>query len=105
MTPEEARQKIIKEATEGIAYGSRMGDYGSKESFYELITAIRTIRDDLKGVELVDRELFAHLFTIGNQVEGNVHGALAKGLKVPDWLWDEGLVDLIEALYEVFGDY
>jgi len=102
MTPEEAKKRIHHEASDGIAYSSRMGDYSDEDNFSLLIEAIQTISNSLKGQETVERSLFSALFVIGNQVEGNVHGALSKGLTVPEWLWDKGIVDLNEALYEVF---
>ena len=102
MTIEEAKTRVYHEASDGLAYTSRMGDYSSEENFILLLEAIRVITESLRGQDLVDRSLFSSLFVIGNQLEGNVHGALAKGLKVPGWLWDKGIVDLNEALYEVF---
>ena len=102
MTLEESLAKIEHETNRGIAYGSRMGDYGTKESFAELIKAIGVVRDHIEGQTTVDRRLVGNLFVLGNQVEGNVHGALAKGLSVPEWLWDQGIIDLNQVLYEVF---
>lgn len=104
MNPTEAYALILKESEEGIAYTSRMGDYSSKENFYRMIEAIGILTEDLRGQENVDRKLFGALFVIGNQVEGNLHGALAKGICVPDWLWDEGIVALNESLYAIFED-
>ncbi len=105
MTPIEAKEIIIRESKEGIAYTSRMGDYSSREHFYKVIEAIGVLNVELRGQKKVDRDLFAALFVIGNQVEGNMHGALAKNLPLPDWLWDEGIVALNDALYGIFEDY
>ena len=104
MSPKEAYEIVVKECEDGIAYSSRMGDYGSKERFYEMIDAIHVLREDLRDRKTVDRKLFSSLFIIGNQVEGSVHGALAKNIEVPEWLWDEGIVALNEALWGVFED-
>jgi len=105
MTIEEARRIILAESMEGIAYTSRMGEYGTKERFSQLIEAINTLGTELAGQKNVERELFAALFVLGNQVEGNVHGALAKGLAVPDWLQEDGLAQLNEALNGIFEDH
>jgi hypothetical protein len=105
MNPDEARKIILRESREGIAYTSRMGDYSTKDHFYEVIDAIRVLNCSLRGKQEIERELFAALFVLGNQVEGNLHGALAKGIPVPEWLWDEGIVALNEALYAIFEDY
>ena len=53
----------------------------------------------------MNRELFAALFTLGDQLHGNFHGALARGLNVPDWLAEDFLPRLSEALQAVFEDY
>jgi len=81
-----------------------MGDYGTRERFHLLINAINVLKEQLRGRAEVDRELFAALFVLGNQVNGNAGGALSKGLKVPDWLLDEGIAILNEALYSIFED-
>jgi len=54
---------------------------------------------------MVDRELFAALFGLGNQIEGNLNGAVDKGVKPPDWLLDEGIVTLNESFYAIFEDH
>lgn len=102
MSPTEAYDLVVKESEEGIAYTSRMGDYSTKEHFYKIIDAINILAKELQGKENIDRKLASALFVIGNQVEGNMHGALAKNIKIPEWLWDEGIVALNEALYEIF---
>jgi len=105
MTPNEATRLILKESEDGIAYTSRMGNYSTQENFDKLIEAIKIMSTELRDRKQVDRKLFAALFCIGNQVEGNVHGALAKDIPVPDWLFDEGIIALNEALYEIFEDH
>jgi hypothetical protein len=104
MTPDEAQNIIFHESREGIAHSSRMGDFGTPERFQQIIAAINILHDKLRGRAEVNRELFAALFALGNQVEGNASGAFAKGLHVPDWLWGDGLALLNEALYKIFED-
>ncbi len=54
----------------------------------------------------MNRELLAALFVLGDQINGNAYGAVAKGLNSPDWLWkEEGLALLSEALYGIFEDH
>lgn len=104
MTPNEAQNLILQESREGIAHSSRMGDFGTPERFHQILGAISILQEELRGRAEVNRELFAALFVLGNQVEGNASGAVAKGLNVPDWLWGDGLAQLNEALYGIFED-
>jgi hypothetical protein len=106
MTPNEARDLILAESREGIAYSSRIGDYGTPERFRRLIEAIHVLQKEWRGRAEVNRGLCAALFVLGDQVNGNAHGAAAKGLKSPEWLWkEEGLALLSEALYRIFEDH
>ncbi len=106
MTPNEAQDLILTESREGIAYSSRMGDYGTPERFRQLIDAIHVLQKEWRGRAEVNRELLAALFVLGDQINGNAYGAVAKGLNSPDWLWkEEGLALLSEALYGIFEDH
>lgn len=91
MTPNEARNLILHESREVIAYTSRMGDFGTPERFHQILGAISILQEELRGRAEVNRELFTALFVLGNQVEGNTSGAVTKGISVPDWLWGDGL--------------
>lgn len=105
MTPIEAQHLIHQESREGLTYSSRMGDFGTPERFRQIIEAIQVLQRDLRGRKEVNRELFAALFALGNQVEGNAYGAVARRISVPDWLWGDGIARLNEALYGIFEDH
>jgi len=105
MTPSEAYELILQESVNGIAYLSRMGNYGTPERFHQIIDAINLLQKELRGRTEVSREWFAALFVLGNQIDGNVAGAIDKGLSVPDWLLGDGIASLNEALYAIFEDH
>ena len=63
-----------------------IGFRGVTQYRHQIIGAINVLQKELRGRTEVNRELFAALFVLGNQVEGNASGAVAKGINVPDWV-------------------
>ena len=84
MTYEEARAIIEFEASEGVACTSRHGVYPDRVRVEEILEALRTIHQALKGQTVIDRKLAASLFVISDQVQGNMDGALARGIPITE---------------------
>lgn len=105
MNAEEARALILRESTEGIAYSSRWGKYPDRAHFSQIIEAIQILHRNNRGQKQVDRELVAALFVIGDQVQGNLDGAISKNIEIPAWFQEEGIVELTSALYAIFEDH
>lgn len=105
MNFEEAIKVIEYEASEGIAYTSRVGTYPSKAEVKQLLLALEVIHDNLKGEALISRNLAASLFIINDQIQGNYDGALAQGIEISSDFDDEDVAQINELLYAIFEDH
>ena len=105
MTLDEARSLIEYEALEGIAVSSRHGEYPDRARVEEILEALRTLHRELRGQETLDRKLAACLFILNDQVQGNMAGAQAQGIPVPEEFSGTGFFEINQALYAIFEDW
>lgn len=105
MNYEEARRLVIAESLEGIAYTSRSGHYPSLAEAAPLLSALGVIHESLRGQPTIDRGLAAALFSINDQVQGNMDGALSKGIPVPNEFLKRIYPELNGLLYAIFEDH
>ena len=105
MTFAEARALIAHEVTEGVAYTSRFGEYPDRAKVEQILEALRTIHRELRGQTVIDRQLAAHLFILMDQVQGNMNGALLKGIPVPEEFSSAGFFEIDDLLYAIFEDW
>lgn len=105
MTYEQARDVIIAESLDGIAYTTRFGQYPSAADVANLLRALTVVRDGIRGHDTIERQLAAALFVINDQVQGNMDGALAKGIPVPKDFQESVFPELNGLLYEIFEDH
>jgi len=105
MTFEEARAIIEFEASEGIAYTSRHGVYPIRARVEEILEALRTIHRALKGQTVIDRKLAASLFVISDQVQGNMGGALERGIPISEEFSTLSFFEIDDLILAIFEDW
>ena len=105
MTFEEAKAIIEFEASEGVAYTSRHGVYPDQVRVAETLEALRTIHRDLKGQTVIDRKLAASLFVISDQVQGNMNGALARGIPITEEFRTLSFFEIDVLILGIFEDW
>ncbi|HWQ90232.1 MAG TPA: hypothetical protein VN673_01080 [Clostridia bacterium] len=102
---EQARALIEYEASKGIAYTSRYGEYPDRARVSKILEALRVIHQQLRGQLTIDRKLAACLFVINDQVQGNMAGARAKGIPISEEFSNEGYFQINGLLYAIFEDW
>ena len=105
MTFDEAKALIEYEMLEGVAYTSRFGAYPDRVRVEEILEALRTIHRELRGQSVIDRKLAASLFVINDQIHGNMAGAEAKGIPIPNEFSALGIFEINELMYAIFEDW
>lgn len=100
MNFEQAKALIEYESLKGVAYTSRHGHYPDSSRFDEILKALRVIHHELRHQQTIDRKLAAALFVINDQVQGNMAGAHAKGIKID--FSAEDYVQINQLLYAIF---
>jgi hypothetical protein len=105
MTFEEARAIIEFESSEGVATTSRHGVYPDRARVEEILEALRTIQRELKGQTVIDRKLAASLFVISDQVQGNMDGALARGIPISEEFSTLSFFEMDELILAIFEDW
>ena len=105
MTFEEARTLIEYEVSEGVAYTSRFGEYPERARVEQILEALRTIHRELRGQTVIDRQLASMLFALNDQVQGNMNGAIAKGIPVPEEFSTVSFFEIADLLYAIFEDW
>lgn len=88
-----------------MACTSRHGAYPDRARVAEILEALRTIHRELKGQTVLDRRLAASLFTINDQVQGNMGGALAKGIPIPEEFSTLSIFEISDLMYAIFEDW
>jgi hypothetical protein len=101
----QAKSLIEHESMEGVACTSRHGKYPDRTRVDEILEALRVIHDKLRGETTIDRKLAASLFVINDQVQGNMAGAWAKGIPIPEEFSGESYFEINELLYAIFEDW
>ena len=105
MTFEEARAIIEFEASEGVVYTSRHGVYPDRARVEEILEALRVIHRELKGQAVIDRKLAAALFVISDQVQGNMYGALARGIPITEEFRTLSFFEMDGLILGIFEDW
>jgi len=105
MTFEEARAIIEFEASEGVAYTSRHGVYPDRARVEEILEALRTIHQELKGQTVIERKLAAMLFVISDQVQGNMGGASGRGIPIPEEFSTLSFFEIEDLILAIFEDW
>ena len=101
----EAKEVLFKESMEGVAYTSRFGEYPDRSQGLKIIEALRVIYKELKGEEVIDRQLAASLFVINDQVQGNMAAAEANGVKTPEEFSENIFPEINELFCAIFEDW
>ena len=105
MTFEEAKAIIEFEASEGVVLTSRHDVYPDRARVEEILDALRTIHRELKGQTVIDRKLAALLFIIIDQVQGNMGGALERGIPISEEFSTLSFFEIDDLILAIFEDW
>ena len=96
-------KKLILNSGVDLVVGVRMGDYPSPETLTPILNALKIIFDYYQNSDEIDKELACVLFGLGFHIQGEVDGALSKGICVPEQFLEQGMVSLflrVESIFE-----
>jgi len=105
MSHTEALALIHAEAVgeSGLVVAARMGEDLDPTRVAHLVSAIRTVADDLHGARSLDRELAASLHVLGFEVLRQAEGWASRSKELPKAVFDS-LINLESAVEDLFFD-
>jgi len=107
MNFEEAIALVTKEALseeDNLITNIRMGNYPSQQRMEQLNTALKIIFNYRSCVNepSIHNDLAHSLFALAFHIQGEVDGALSKGMSIPDWFLEKHMFVMFLIIESIF---